>query len=278
MGYYRPPGTFSFTNGAVLFFSMATSYIFYFWLRPSNMNRLVLLAATAGLILAIPLSISRALLFSVVVIAMFVFVIIAQNPKMIGRVIVAAIGLVVLVILLGNLEVFQTSTEVFTSRFDSAARAEGGLEGTLGERYLGGMLHAITSASERPFFGKGLGIGTNAGSVLLSGEAVFLVSEGEWGRVVGEMGALLGLMVIAIRLLVSFKVSLAGYARLKQGDILPWLLLGFALIVFPQGQWAQPTTLGFSTMIMGLLIGSFNEAPKKHTTKNREDEVGVAKK
>jgi hypothetical protein len=37
------------------------------------------------------------------------------------------------------------------------------------------------------------------------------------------------------------------------------MLLSFALLVFPQGQWAQPTTLGFSTLIVGMLIAAFNK-------------------
>jgi len=36
------------------------------------------------------------------------------------------------------------------------------------------------------------------------------------------------------------------------------MLLSFALLIIPQGQWAQPTSLGFSTLIGGLMIACFN--------------------
>src|SRR5438552_13164248 len=33
MGYFRPPGTFSFTTGVSLFYGFVAAYIFYFWLH-----------------------------------------------------------------------------------------------------------------------------------------------------------------------------------------------------------------------------------------------------
>lgn len=258
MGYFRPPGTFSFTNGTTLYFSLAASYIFYFWLRPSQINKWILIAATLGLIVSIPFSISRGLTFSIAIMVIFALVSVSQQRKHFGQILVAGVGIIILFMLLSKMEFFQTATEVYFKRFENAAVSEGGLEGTLIDRYLGGMVSAISDANEMPFFGAGLGMGTNAGSALLGANRTFLISEGEWGRLVGEMGAILGIAVIFIRIFISFKVSLASFKALKSGRVLSWMLLSFALLVFPQGQWAQPTTLGFSTLIMGLLIASFN--------------------
>ncbi len=258
MGYFRPPGTFSFTNGTTLFFSLAASYILYFWLRPKQINKWILVSATLGLIVSIPFSISRGLTFSIAVMVIFALMSISQQRRYLGQIVVAGVGIIILFTLLSKMEFFQTATEVYFKRFENAAVSEGGLQGTLIDRYLGGMVKAISDASEMPFFGAGLGMGTNAGSALLGGSRTFLISEGEWGRLIGEMGALMGIAVIFIRVLISFKVSVASFRALKSGRVLSWMLLSFALLVFPQGQWAQPTTLGFSTLIMGLLIGSFN--------------------
>jgi len=268
MGYFRPTGTFSFTNGATLFFSMAASFIFYFWLKPGSMNKFILIAATLGLISAIPLSISRGLTFSVGVILIFVLVIASRNPKFLGQLIVAGIAALIGLTFLSEINYFSTATDVLFNRFEAASRVEGGLEGTLIERYLGGMWEAVATSLDRSFFGQGIGMGTNAGSALLSGGRTFLISEGEWGRLIGEMGALMGLTVIAIRLLISLKLSWESFKVMQTGEILPWMLLSFTLLVFPQGQWAQPTTLGFSTLMVGLLIASFNKGGvspiKKH--------------
>lgn len=266
MGYFRPTATFSFTNGTTLYFSMVASFLFYFWLRPNGLNKLVLIAATVGLIAVIPFSISRGLAFSVGVILIFLLFSVSQKPKFFGQIVVALISFVILIFFLQKIEFFQTSTEVLFTRFEVAARSEGGLEGTLIDRYLGGLISAIVEADERPFFGKGLGLGTNAGSALMGSGRTFLVGEGEWGRLIGEMGAVLGIATIGIRLLLSFEYALKSYRALRKESILPWMLLSFTLIVFPQGQWAQPTTLGFSTMIMGLLIASLNDV--KHPLKD----------
>lgn len=267
MGYYRPTATFSFTNGTTLFFSLVACFLFYFWLSSEKISRLVLLAASMGLLMAIPFSISRALAFTVVLMLGFVMIAVSRKPKFLGRIIVAVIGISVIFILISGAGFFSTATDVFLHRFDTAGTTEGGIEGTIINRYLGGLIAAVTETESYPFFGLGLGMGTNAGAALLGSGRTFLISEGDWGRIVGEMGALLGLAVIAIRLVLSFKLGLASYGSLRTGDVLPWMLLSFALLVFPQGQWAQPTTLGFSTLIMGLLIASFNNAPPKIAVK-----------
>jgi hypothetical protein len=132
------------------------------------------------------------------------------------------------------------------------------LQGTLGDRYLGGLISAITDAGDQPFFGYGIGMGTSVGSKLLTGNVTYLIGEGEWGRLIGEMGPALGLLAIFIRLGLCFNITLQSYKMVKVGDLLPWLLLSFGLTIIPQGQWAQPTSLGFSTLVGGLILASFN--------------------
>lgn len=275
MGYSRPPGTFSFTNGTVSFFSLAAAYIFYFWLRPGQIRKLILIASTVGLIVAIPFSISRSLAFTVVVILFFVLMTLTRNPKLLWKVLFGFIGVAVLILLLSTTGFLDTPLEVFLSRFESAAASEGGLEGTIGDRYLGGMYNSVARSGQRPFFGEGLGMGTNVGSTLMGAGRTFLIAEGEWGRVIGEMGAILGIAVIAIRLIIVAKVGLMSYAKIAQGQVLPWMLLSFAVLIFPRGQWAQPTMLGFSVLVMGLVIASFNESDEPKTDsesiKNKEE-------
>lgn len=260
MGYSRPPGTFSFTNGTALFYGLVVCFILYFWLVPKGINRLLLIASTASLFFVVPLSISRALFFSVCVSLTFAIFAISHNPKFVGRLFMAGIGGFILLAILSQASYFQTAVEVFFSRFDGANESGGGLEGVLIDRYLGGMWGALTRSSDLPFFGYGLGMGTNVGSKLLTGEVQYLISEGEWGRLVGELGPLLGITVIMVRLSLCFKVATASFVKLQQGDLLPWMLLSFFLLTVPQGQWAQPTSLGFSTLIGGLIIASFRHS------------------
>lgn len=256
MGYFRPPATFSFTNGTTLFFSLVACFVVYFWVSPNGISRILLVAATISLLAAIPLSISRTLFFQVIITVAFTTLAALKTSKYLARVALACVGGVLVLALLSQTGFFQTATEAFLVRFDTANEQEGGLEGVLLDRYLGGLIGALTSSTDNPFFGRGLGMGTNVGSMLLVGQQTFLIAEGEWGRLVGELGALMGLTVIFLRLGLCVKIALASFNQLVKGDLLPWVLLSFGLLTLPQSQWAQPTSLGFSVMIGGLMIAS----------------------
>ena len=125
------------------------------------------------------------------------------------------------------------------------------------DRYLGGLINALKSSSSQPFLGYGLGYGTNVGSNILTSKSTFLISEGEWGRLIGELGPLLGIGMIMIRILISIKLATWAWKYLIKNEILPWIILSFTLFVLPQGGWSQPTSLGFSVLVSGLLIASF---------------------
>lgn len=261
MGYFRPSGTFSFTTGNTMFFSLLTCFVLFFWISMAKINRMLLIAATIALFIAVPFSISRSLLFQVVIGTAFAVLASFKNPKIAGRIIGAGVASFVILVILSNTSFFQTSTEVFTSRFETASTVEGGLQGTLVDRYIGNLLSAVdgSSAEKVPFFGHGIGLGTNVASFLLTGGRNFLIAEDEWLRLVGEMGFLMGLGVILIRLGVCAEFAIESYQRLKLGDFLPWMLLSFCLLIVPQGQWAQPTALGFAVLIGGLLLASLNK-------------------
>ena len=273
MGFFRPSSTFSFTNGTTLFYGFAAAFTIFFWLNRKSINGLILVFATIAVLLAIPFSISRSLFFGVGVSLLFVLFAISRKPKYLAYIIPAALGTVLLITLLNQTSFFSKATEVFTARFELASESEGGLEGVLLDRYLGSLFAAVTKASDFPFFGYGLGLGTNVGSMLTKGEVIYLISEDEWGRLIGELGPLMGLLVILIRVGLSVKISFAAYAKVVKGDLLPWILLSFGLLVIPQGQWGQPTTLGFGCLIGGLMLASLRVNVMKHEAKIPEKEA-----
>jgi hypothetical protein len=256
LGYFRPPGTFSFTTGNTQFFSLVAVFVIYFWLNLEKINRILLISATVALIAAIPLSISRGLLIQVVLTSVFALASISRTPRLLGRMFGAAIGLVIIVALLSNLPFFKNAIEVLTSRFDTAKESEGTLNNTIVNRIGAGILEPFNN-SELPFFGFGIGMGTNAGARLLVGRSdVFLIAEGEWGRMIGELGAIFGLAVIFLRMQISLKMFLHAYKRLKGNNIMAWLMVSVSFQAVAQGQWAQPTALGFGIVMGGLTIAA----------------------
>jgi hypothetical protein len=259
VGFYRVPGTFSFTNGLAFFYGLAAAYIFYFWLdiKASQVSKLLLLGATVALLAAIPLSISRTVFFEIALTLTFMMVISGRNPKVLFRIFSASIAGFFLFLMLNNFSFFQTASYAFMERFTSANETEGGLEGVFVDRFLGGMYGAITN-DRFQFWGAGLGMGTNAGAKMLTGDSSkFLISEGEWGRLIGEMGLILGMIVILIRGGVVMQLFRKAWDSIGRDNTLPWMLLSFGIIVILQAPWAQPTTLGFSVLIGGLINASF---------------------
>lgn len=255
LGYFRPPGVFSFTTGNTQFWSFVQVFVAYFWFNPDRIPKWLLLASTACAIAAIPLSISRTLIFQALLTIAFLAVPIAKKPVYLFRMLGALIGLIVILALLNKVSFFQQATEALTTRVDAASESEGGLQGTLGDRFLGGMLQAVTS-SDQPFFGYGVGAGTNVGARLITGEVTFLFAEQEWARLIGELGTIMGLVVIFVRTHLCIRLLSAGFKRIAEGDILPWMLLSVGFIMVLQGQWGQPTSLGFATIIGGLMLAS----------------------
>lgn len=262
LGFFRPPGTFSFTNGNTQFYSLLGCFVFYFWLNPKRINRVLLLAATAGLVAAVPFSISRTLLFQIIISLAFALFAASRRPRYLARAVPALVGGVFALALLSQTSLLRTPVEAFSTRIEAASNDEGGVKGTLGDRYLGGMIGALTGAGSTkiPFFGYGIGMGTNVGSNLIAGGRGFLIAEEEWARLIGELGMLLGLTVILIRLGLMAKITLASYRQLAQGQFLAWLLISFGLLTLPQGQWGQPTGLGFSVLIGGLMLAALRPA------------------
>ena len=259
LGYSRPPGTFSFTSGLTAFYGFVSCFVFYFWLNPKTINRLILIGATGALLIVIPLSISRSLFFSIGVVFVFVILASLRKPEYLLKMVLSGFIILIILAVANQFSFFQTGIEVFTARFENANAVEGGVEDVLLDRYLGGLFSAISFKAQVPIFGYGLGRYSNVGSTLLSGKIVSGIAEGEWGRIIAESGPILGLLTVFARIGLSIKFSLLSLRKLGQGDLLPWLLLSFCLLTFPQGNWAQPTSLGFCVILPGLLLASLRK-------------------
>jgi hypothetical protein len=267
-GFFRPPGTFSFTSGNSMFWGFVSCFLLYFWIHAKHYNKTLLIAATIALFGAMSFSISRTVFFEISLSVVFVLIASWLKPIYFVRLFVVIFIVILIVIFLSQLSVFHTGIDTFATRFSFASDAEGGIKGTLGDRFLGGMISALTQSGNLPFFGQGMGMGTNAGAKILTGSTTFLISEGEWGRVIGESGILLGVSTIFIRLFLSFSLIRKGFRKMVLGDSLAWMLLSFGFVNIMQGQWAQPTSLGFSVLIGGLIMASLKSGRRVRIRNN----------
>lgn len=264
LGYFRPPGTFSFTSGYVCFQALVGCFLLYFFIENKSLSKdlkipqYVLYIMLACYLISIPTSISRTHFFQTVVFLFFLFVAAMRKNRLKVKFLkFIAIGVVAIMILL-SLGIGGEQVDAFTERFISANEIEGGVEGVVGDRYAGGLLSAFTNFSIPPL-GYGIGLGTNVGAKLMGGNMYSFGFNGEveWTRIVGECGYLVGWIIIFIRLFVAMDIFRKSYRRLvRRKDLLPWMLCAGMLLTIPQGQWAIPTNLGFSIMTGGLALAA----------------------
>ena len=259
--YFRPAGLFSFTSGNVCFYCLSLCYILSFWIsKEIYVNQLVLIISTLFFVVAVPICVSRTLLFQIVISFIFVLLAVAGNKRLLFKILLFIIFLALFYPIINGLSSFQESSDVLTERFTSANESEGGLHGVLIDRFLGGLWGAIFSdnAYKLPYWGLGIGMGTNVGAQLLAGKTIFLISEGEWGRLVGELGLLFGISLILARCYLGIELLIKSYKKIKNNNIFPWMLMSYGFLLILQNQLGSPNSLGFTVTLGGLALASLN--------------------
>ena len=125
-------------------------------------------------------------------------------------------------------------------------------------RVLPSLTTPFANLDNTPFFGYGIGFGTNVAAQRLSGSLGFLAGEYAWESSINELGYLLGPLFILWRIGLSvWMINLALRAS-RIGNRLPLILAGASAFNLMQGQIAQPTALGFLVYSVGLTFASLN--------------------
>lgn len=266
MGYMRPSGTFSFTSGYVMFQAVVGCYLLYYLLMNNTIpkeyqfSKIVLIILAGCYLLSIPTSISRTHFFQTGVFIIFLFIAAMRRNKFKSKFLKFILIAIIAGIILYLSGLGGTSMEAFMDRLEGANKAEGGAEGVIGDRYIGGLLGSLINF-QIPIFGYGIGLGTNAGANIMGGNmySFGFNGENEWSRIIGECGMLLGFVIIGIRLIFSLDIWNRAYKFLvKRNDLLPWMLSAGMMLTVPQGQWSIPTNLGFCILFGGLTLASIN--------------------
>lgn len=260
LGYFRPSGTFSFISGLANYYSLVFPFILYAWIDKDNKIRIkkyILVTASFLYISAIPFSISRTLLMTTIVSISYYLLIVVKDRKRTGQIIGTFIAIVSIFGVLYLSGIIRVGLEAFLARFEAANQGKGVEESIIG-RFIDSLFGPLANLENLPFWGVGIGLGTNAGAKLATGANVFLVAEEEWGRLLGELGIVGGLAMIAVRLKIGVQLLFQSFQRIKNNS-LPWLLASNIVLHIIQAQWAQPTSLGVSVLGGGLLIASLKK-------------------
>jgi len=256
---FRPPGTFSFISGLSNFYGL-TAAVFAGWIisGPKPIPNWICLSA-AALIFALPLSISRTLLFNYSLVAGIALLASILGGRAINNFLIGFFLVVIISISLSQTELFNEANDAFFARWENATEVEGGHRGVIGVldvRVVGIFKDGLDQLTESPLFGRGIGMGTNIGAKRLSGALDFLISENEWGLIMGELGFFLGILYLSFRVILALYLMLLGFKNAIKGNTLPLIL---SSIVFPAlvlGQTSQASNLGFVIFSAGLMFAA----------------------
>ncbi len=261
MGHSRPPGTFSFTTGLSVFYSTVSVFVFYFWLSKDYCSKILLYVSTISLVIALPLTISRGAVVSVLIVGLFAVIAAGTTGKSIIKLVfTGCVFYITILILQKYTTIFNLGTEVFMDRVESVNVATGGgVKESILLRAFNDLIGPYIELLNQPLFAGNLGMGTNAGAQMLTGKTTFLVSENEFNRLSGEQGIIFGGGLIIIRVLLALVIAIKSWNLPKEQKLLPFILCGTACIAITQGQWAQPSILGYAVIVVGLVMASLKK-------------------
>ena len=276
-GRIRPPGLFAFITGPQLFFPLAAA----FFLHQASVQRrlpwLLLIGAGVAMAIALPVSISRTVMLATGLVGVVFVGSLAFSSQRGGAVLRTVVIGVTLLLALSYLPVFREGREVFMMRWQTAAvSTDGDAWSNVYQRTFGGLFEPLRALAYAPMFGSGIGVGSNVGARLLSGQVGFLLAESEWSKVILELGPLLGGAFIAFRTFITVWLGVRALrALVGERESLPILIFaacGAAVFVY---QWAPPTLLGFAVFGSGLLLGAIN--PDAGATREPTRPVAVSR-
>lgn len=271
MGKYRPPGTFSFITGVVQFYTFTAAFLIAGVAQHRYYGKLLLAAASIALIMAIPVSISRALMLSVAITIMTGILTSTFQSGSIARYLrIAVIGCVGIYIA-AQFPVFDEAKSAFFARWErSTGESRGGVSEAIIGRTVDEFIGPFTSQEDIPFLGQGIGAGTQVGAKLLTGEKGFKLGEGEWFRLMAESGLVLGTLYIAWRVWLVFALAKFGLRAFRKGNGMGLIFLSATAYNLLIGQFGQSTINGFTVIGIGLTIAAMRESKSTTTEKPHE--------
>lgn len=261
-GRIRPPGLFAFITGPQLFFPLCAAFFFDQISGAKRLPWYLLIGCGLAIALALPVSISRTVMLGTAVVACAFLISLPFTSSRLAGLARPLLLLVLVAVGLSRLPVFREGLSVYMMRWDSATDASTASAWTnVMDRTVNGFTNPYYFMQAAPFLGHGIGTGSNVGARLTSGEVGFLLAEEEWGKVLLELGPVLGAAFILLRLaLTGWLGWLAWRALRDERNTLPLLIFSATALTVLQGQWAPPTVLGFAVIGSGLLLGALKPA------------------
>jgi hypothetical protein len=259
LGKIRPPGFFNFITGAAHFLTIEAAFLVHWLMQKGSSRRFLLLISGVCLIISVAVSTSRLTLGGIALVFLMIGFIGYYNRAAIAGAVAMLLPLGIAFVIATSLDVFHEGTHVFEARLENTGEADAHLATTVtrwSDRVLGDVLAGYKAFATAPIWGYGIGYGTNVGSRLLTGKIGFTADEREWGRVILEIGPILGTLYLAIRVAICVVMFRQAATSARVGNFLPFLLFGCAGLMIINGQFGVTSTLGFTVSACGLCLAA----------------------
>jgi hypothetical protein len=259
-GHVRASGTFSFVIGVSHFGTLAGAFIFYGLVREGFVKTWTLWAAAFALMLSIPMTGSRTLVYQLAAIILCVGLGAIMGVSQFGKALRVILPVVIVAFLVSFLPVFSDALQSMTERFAGAANVEGGsVAQSLFNRTAQQAITAIDDAvSVDNWIGVGMGRGAVAVQMFLHGSNEAVAGEDEFSREMVEMGPVVGIAFLLFKLLLAATMFGRALARAREREPLALLLIPLAVATLFFGIPEQPTVQGFMVISMAFCIAAAN--------------------
>lgn len=254
---FRPEGTFSFTTGVAEFYPLALAALLGMVMTWKKLPWVLIWASAVSIILAVPVSISRTNAVTcglVLLVAGGAALALPRAPRVLVRTIFF-LGLVTMTV--SQLPRFNEGVQAFNARWtNSTGNDVQGFQDNIVGRFFSDLVPAPGLLFDTPALGQGVGRGTQMAQGFLTGHRQFALGEAEWPRLILEMGPVLGLAFILLRIALCVRLCSVSFRALRRENIWPILFSVPAFFLVLNAQWGQATTLGFATFSAGLAFAS----------------------
>jgi hypothetical protein len=270
---FRPPGTFSFITGPSQLYPLFTACWFALLLA-RKLPIWTMVASGAAILVSIPISISRTLFLSVVIVALAgVGAMVTGgrfSVKIVAQFLVAA---AILFMFSGQSDIFHDGMLAFSARWQNATEDNGGFKGAIVDRVLDGLFGAFGNVRGS---GCGTGFSTNVGQQMATQHTGFGAAEAEWGRLLYDNGFVLGMMMIAYRVALVVAILRTSYRAWRRRSPLSLIFAASCILILLNGQWGQATSQGFAVIGGGLTLATARKIKKRQKLPLRRPEISMA--
>ncbi|ADV83219.1 hypothetical protein [Terriglobus saanensis] len=259
LGHIRPAGTFSFITGPAQFYPIAAAFVLWGYFQKDLFPKWLLMAAAVSIVLAAPVSVSRSVLISVVLVVLngVIGEIVAGRSSRFLNIHRLAISLLVGaggIFGLMQVPVFQDSVTTFSTRW-VAAQGGTGDNSKLQERVVGGFGNIARPFQDLSMLGKGIGRGSTVVASLEDEDALGF-GEDPQEREINELGSIAGPLFIIGRAGIALMLIWLSFRSLRAGPSLAWLLLPMGVIDAYSMTIDQATIQGFTIISVGIVFAA----------------------